>query len=311
MLEKVRDVLENEEQMKKIMGQYNKEAETKDEHVTNRRARIEQVCQIAKVTMEEYLKALGTSKSGYSIVLQRDLDELFINSYNPEWIRAWNGNMDIQIVLDFFAVITYVTDYYSKDDTGTLEVIKAALDQSDAKDIKEKMRTASNAFLTHRQMGEAEAIYKLLPSMTLKKSNVACRFVALGKEEERTKRWKQATEKEIESGRPLIKLIGHKGLWYQQQDMWSKYLRRPKDTLEEMCFAQFAKMYSSYSQRSSSEKDLDGQYEKEVDEAPGDEDEGYNSGSDEKFNYIMTYRDDCKNGKKLPEYIELENLYPG
>ena len=141
--------------------------------------------------MEEYLKALGTSKSGYSIVLQRDLDELFINSYNPEWIRAWNGNMDIQIVLDFFAVITYVTDYYSKDDTGTLEVIKAALDQSDAKDIKEKMRTASNAFLTHRQMGEAEAIYKLLPSMTLKKSNVACRFVALGKEEERTKRWKQ------------------------------------------------------------------------------------------------------------------------
>ena len=40
--------------------------------------------------------------------------------------------MDIQVVLDFFAVITYVTDYYSKDDTGTMEIIKAALEQSDA-----------------------------------------------------------------------------------------------------------------------------------------------------------------------------------
>ena len=58
--------------------------------------------------------------------------------------------MYIQNVLDYYTVITYVTDYYSKDDTGTMEAIKAALDQSDAKDIKEKMRTVSNAFLTHR-----------------------------------------------------------------------------------------------------------------------------------------------------------------
>ena len=147
--------------------------------------------------------------------------------------------------------------------------------------------------------------------MTLKKSNVACRFVGLGREEERTKRWKQATEKEIESGRPLIKLMGHEGLWYQQQDMWSKYLRRPKETLGEICFAQFAKMYTSYSQRGSSEHDVDGVYEKEVDEGQSDEDEGYNSGSDEKFNYVMTYRNDHKKGKKLPEYIELEDRYPG
>ena len=137
---------------------------------------------------EEYLEALGTSKAGYSVVQQRDLDEIYINSYNAEWIRAWNGNMDIQVVLDYFAVITYVTDYYSKDDTGTLEVIKAALDQSDAKDVKDKMRTVSNAFLTHRQMGEAEAVYKLIPSMTLKKSNVACQWVSLGSREERSRR---------------------------------------------------------------------------------------------------------------------------
>ena len=66
-----------------------------------------------------YLKALSTSKTGNSIVQKRDIDEIFINSYNVEWLRAWNGNMDIQVVLDYFAVITYVTDYYAKDDTGS------------------------------------------------------------------------------------------------------------------------------------------------------------------------------------------------
>ena len=42
--------------------------------------------------------------------------------------------MDIQVVLDYFAVITYVTDYYAKDDSGTMEIIKATLAQTDSKD---------------------------------------------------------------------------------------------------------------------------------------------------------------------------------
>ena len=177
---------------------------------------------MAGVEYTDYLEALSTSRSGYSIVQQRDLDEIFINSYNSEWLRAWNANLDIQIVLDYFAVITYVTDYYSKDDTGTMEVIKAALQQTDAHDVKEKMRVVSNAFLTHRQMGEAEAVYKLIPSMTLKQSNVACQWVTLGRKDERSKRWKKASEKDIKSGIPLIKIKDHDGLWYEQQDMWSK-----------------------------------------------------------------------------------------
>ena len=96
-------------------------------------------------------------------------------------------------------------------------------------------------------MGEAGAIYRLLPSMLLKKSNVTCQWVSLGTKDERSSRWKKATQAEIESGRPIIKLNCHDGYWYEQQDMWSKYLRRPKETVGGMCFAQFAKMYKSYS----------------------------------------------------------------
>ena len=195
--------------------------------------------------------------------------------------------MDIQVVLDFFAVITYVTDYYSKDDTGTMEVIKAALEQSDAKNVKDKMKIVSNAFLTHRQMGEAEAVYKLLPAMNLKRSNVACQWVSLGTKEERSSRWKQATKNEVESGRPLTKLLGHEGLWYEQQDMWSKYLRRPLESLGEMCFAQFAKMYRSYS-KVKSEEDSD-EIEKDVYDQVDDVHAFYVTDEEnDRFNYVMT-----------------------
>ena len=156
------------------------------EYEENRKSRIKDLCKIAEVDYKEYLRALGTSKYGYSVVQKRDLDEIYINSYNIEWIRAWNGNMDIQVVLDYFAVITYVTDYYAKDDTGTMEIINATLEQTNIQDLKEKMRTIADVFLTHRQMGEAEAVYRLLPSMTLKKSNVACQWMSLGPKQERS-----------------------------------------------------------------------------------------------------------------------------
>ena len=317
ILSKVQDVLDNEETINEIMAKYDKQNETKAEYIVNTKQRIQDLCKIAGVSYDGYIKALSTSKSGYSVVQQRDLDEIYINSYNIEWLRAWNANMDIQVVLDFFAVITYVTDYYSKDDTGTMEIIKAALSQTESKDIKEKMRLIANTFLTHRQMGEAEAIYKLLPSLLLKKSNVACQWVSLSTKEDRSSRWKKATEIELNSGRPVIQLDGHDGYWYEQQDMWSKYLRRPMDTLSEMCFAQFAKMYRSFSQSRSSDEQADPSDAKRDDN--GDDDDGYETAgdddTDDKFNFIMTHKteklSDLRKGKKLPKYIELSNPYPG
>ena len=113
------------------MENYKKQEESKQDHKHKRSQRIKDLLLIAGVEYVDYIQALSTSRIGYSVVQERDLDEVNINSYNVEWIRAWNGNMDIQVVLDFFAIITYVTDYYSKDDTGTMEVIKAVLEQSD------------------------------------------------------------------------------------------------------------------------------------------------------------------------------------
>ena len=96
------------------------------------------------------------------------------------------------------------------------------------------MKIVANTFLTHRQIGEAEAVYRLLPNMVLKNSNVTCQWLSVGKRSEMSKRWKLATKKEIESREGLVQIKDREGLWYQQQDMLSKFLRRPA-SIELIC----------------------------------------------------------------------------
>ena len=38
--------------------------------------------------------------------------------------------------------------------------------------LKEKMRLVRNVFLTHREMGQSEALYRIIPSMHLTESSI-------------------------------------------------------------------------------------------------------------------------------------------
>ena len=89
------DVVTDKNIVEKLMLKFKKDEETKADHLKNREARIREVCKLAEVKFEDYIQALGVSKSSYKVVLSSDLDELNINPYNPEMIRAWNGNMDL------------------------------------------------------------------------------------------------------------------------------------------------------------------------------------------------------------------------
>ena len=71
--------------------------------------------------LTRYEEALHISERGYEVILKWDIDEIMINNFNPEWIKAWDSNMDIQLCLDYYAVICYITDYYMKDESGTID----------------------------------------------------------------------------------------------------------------------------------------------------------------------------------------------
>ena len=81
---------------------------TKEENALYRAERIDEMLKVAgDISYGDYVRAIKRSKKHGSAVLpQRDIDEIYVNNYNPEWLKAWNANLDIQPVLDFFAVIT-------------------------------------------------------------------------------------------------------------------------------------------------------------------------------------------------------------
>ena len=62
----------------------------------------------------EYHQLLGYSLKGFAVVLKRDINEVMVNNFNSEWLYVWNSNLDISPVFDFYAVVTYISDYYMK-----------------------------------------------------------------------------------------------------------------------------------------------------------------------------------------------------
>ena len=60
------------------------------------------------LTVDEYMSHISITQRGKTLILKRDFKERFVNNYNIEMMMAWNANMDIQLALDPFAVITYI-----------------------------------------------------------------------------------------------------------------------------------------------------------------------------------------------------------
>ena len=125
-LAKVKKVLMDKDAMEKIKEEYYLSDDASQEEYTKmREERIRAMLKVAKLGFDEYHKLLAMNKKGVQIILQRDIEEVNINSYNPKWLELWNANLDIQPVADFFAVVTYITEYAFKPEPQELEIIKA------------------------------------------------------------------------------------------------------------------------------------------------------------------------------------------
>ena len=201
--------------------------------------------------LEEYVLLLRLSKRDYGIVLARDIDETYINNFNEEWIRAWDSNMDIQITMTYFAVVTYVSDYSMKDDAGTMEFILAALKEAGNQPLRDSMRLCKNQYLKHRQMGESEGYYRLIPSLHLADSNIATIFVHTGFQKSRfLKALTPEEAKRVDKSR-LIQLENNSEKHFMETpSIRDKYLRRPA-CLESITLSQFAKVYVPVSLKDS------------------------------------------------------------
>ena len=232
---------------------------------------ITDILEKADVTQEEYYKALQVSARGAVVVLKRSPKEMYINNYNPEWIKAWDGNMDLSVCLDFFAVVTYITDYYTKSESGMMSNMKDAAKQCAGKDRKEQMKYLVHTFMTSRQMGESEAYYRLFPHLHLSESNLKTIFVSTGFPWNRSKFsvrvQEQGKEKVLEENQDAgdeeeprnpggtFQIPGKEGRFKEATSVHEKYANRPPP-LEHMCLAQFAISYDRMSAQDAKKKEF-------------------------------------------------------
>ena len=167
--------------------------------------------------------------------------------------------MDIQFCMDSYAVVTYVTDYLTKGDAGlTKELIKALLETKHCNNF-DQLNHLKMTYFKNKQVSVAEATYRLVRGLDLKRSNIACIFVATGYPRNRSSFFvstKADDEKSIdveplddeeetptESNKTPVTLEGKNGQFKEVQTIHQKYSQRP-ESLEDVCLAQFATSYS-------------------------------------------------------------------
>ena len=322
-LKKVKEVLEEENTLATIWERVPNKGDTVEEYEQNRRLRIKEMLAMAGVDEVLYYGALQHTRKGVVIVQKRDLDEIMIESYNVEWLKNWNGNISFLLCGDFFGVITYVTEYFTKDESKTMQAIMEMLKNRPDESTKERMKAIANIFMVSRQIGESEGCYKLCPDLLLKNSNIGKVWLALDSPKDKVKHLRKADEDVKEQTEVYKALDGAEGLYSEQQNLMSKWFRRENAVSEEeqemyadvddISLAQFAKMYIANS--SGEDKEYQGCNKQHRDIFPEgvpkavlqDEDR-----PDGHFDKLMWGEEDPeKEGLLLPDRIKIKDPFPG
>ena len=211
----------------------------------------------------------------------------------------------------------------SQDSTGLTEVLKTAVKQlSEDMDMRQKCHEMANRFMTHRQVGESEAIYKLLANMKMTYSSIATIYVPT---EPKSQRRHFLQRQDPDSGLGF-EVEDKKGRFLEKPDLISKYERRKllpsreeeeetlvldngdAETLENMSFCQFVKMYEGKGWQDMRKTNEEGETEE-----PDDDEEKPEEGElaqEDDFNYLIVGNSKVKR-RKLPHLLTLEDVMPG
>ena len=227
---------------------------------------LQERCGIANI--DYYHELLQISVSGKTVILKRKVSEVFVNNYNKVFLKHWNANTDIQICLDSFAVVTYITDYLTKSDRNVTEALMNALKSNKHEDKFGLLNYLKTIYFISKQTCVSEATYRLIPGLDLKGSTRACLFVNSGFPHERWIYLQKITDdKDDESERDQIydsdKMKNSKNYinidnnkYIEPESKHKKYEMRPRDEncnlfknvekgniFENMCFAKFSVLY--------------------------------------------------------------------
>ena len=136
---------------------------------------------------KQYLKTIRFSLEHSTLLLKRSPAEIRINCYNPNLLKAWQANMDIQFVLDPYAYAVYILSYITKGQRRMSKLLRKACEEAKEgnKDIVNKVRHIGNKFLNAVEISAQEAVYLVL-QMPLRRSSRDFEFINTSGPDERT-----------------------------------------------------------------------------------------------------------------------------
>lgn len=189
------------------------------------------------VSHSEYSDALQCSQQKVSIIYKRKPCEKYISPYNTVMLSLLKSNMNIQFVTGIYGLLAYLMSYMCKPERVRMsELMKKASKEASGKDVKDKLRSIGNVFLTKREVSTHEAIVRSL-SLQMRTSNITTVYIPTGIKKNRTRMLKDQS---------VLETMDPEDSNVYQTNMLDKYANRPDD-LEEMCYADVSTTYISKS----------------------------------------------------------------
>ena len=84
----------------------------------------DQILEQLGVPETDYYSALSISNDDYQVHLKRKGNSCFINNYNPIMLKAWQANMDLQALHNYYKAISYISAYFPKSENETSLALK-------------------------------------------------------------------------------------------------------------------------------------------------------------------------------------------
>ncbi|XP_066915086.1 uncharacterized protein [Clytia hemisphaerica] len=205
---------------------------------------IDEVLVELEIPKTDYEYALSVSDDDdFHIYLKRDTNACFVNNYFTEGLKAWQANLDIQPVFNYYKAATYMCAYLSKSEDEVSHAMTQAVQDAfeNGGDKYEQMKSVAHAYVSKREVSVQEAVYLSMPQLWLRKLYPGVTFANTNVPEKRFRMCLSEDE---------ISELPEDSTSIFKKNMLDRYCDRPKDTngiykpVAEMCYAEFLRFYS-------------------------------------------------------------------
>ncbi|KAK0139103.1 ATP-dependent DNA helicase PIF1 [Merluccius polli] len=192
---------------------------------------LEQLLAQCNLTLCEYEQCLHMMTKSSTVVMKRDPKDCWVNGYNPYLLDAWDANIDVQFILNYYSLIHYICTYICKSENSVSEYLKTLIQNTNRDNTNERdeMREIMQAYSKKREVSAQECVTRAC-GINMKKCSRGVIFIP-------------TDDNPVRMSRPVSYL---ENTTSECENVWmtsltDKYKARPETPeFEAMCLADFA-----------------------------------------------------------------------